>query len=134
MAEAIGIVASIIAISTAGKDIAKVVRTLRHAPEELLATCNEVSDLVQFLSSLQGIIPPSQPIDSGIQATLDKAVIEINQLKNVIRTPETLAPSRHVTNRVQWYANRRAIRDHQAAFRELRLQLMALLSAQNMSV
>ena len=59
MADPLSIAASIIAVVGAAESVTKVlskIKNMRHAPDELLALINEVSDLRVILSNIHGYV------------------------------------------------------------------------------
>lgn len=57
MAEIIGLTASIFTLAGTGVTVGKIIRSLKNAPNELLALANEISDLEVLLPSFADFTP-----------------------------------------------------------------------------
>lgn len=55
MAEIIGLTASIFTLAGTGVTVGKIIRSLKNAPNELLALANEISDLEVLFHEIQRI-------------------------------------------------------------------------------
>jgi len=130
MTEILGITASILTVAEAGLKLGQLIRSLRHAPDELLALNNEVVELKVILTQIQ-LLKDAQPdILINISPTFEKTSESIQSLKSLVDGYH----GRLVTGfrRFKWVLETAKINDLKQDIRERRSQLNALFTVNNL--
>ena len=121
MAEAVGIVAASLSLAKASKGIIGALRSLRHAPDEIMALNDEISDLLVLIANVQRLAQQDQTVDLLIRAPLQRAIICAEEISDTLgtdgRNPLFLA--------MGW---QKSLDVFQSQLRNARVQIMSALS------
>ena len=130
MAAALSLAASIIAVLGAAEGVTKAlskVRSIRNAPNEVLALNNEVSDLQVILGDVQGYIrntPESHISQEHLQHLLtfvDQAKEKLLQLDRLIHynvlKPQS-SPNRLKISKIEWLKAVKTVNEFWRSFRD----------------
>ena len=137
MADPLSITASIIAVVGAAEGITKTLakfKSIRNAPDELLALINEVSDLNIILSNVQSYIihntqkpQISQEELQNISTLINRAKEKLLELDQLIQyqlvKPESI-PDRLKVSRREWLRARGTIEKLRQSLRDIRLNIV----------
>ena len=134
MADPLSITASIIAVLGAAEGVTKMVgklKSIQHAPTELLALLNEIADLTLVLRHVQNFVRSQSarsPISNQDQfqhlsTLIDKAKEKVLRLDELIEyrlvKPDSTPQSIKIL-RLEWVKARRPLKDFQQSLRDIR--------------
>lgn len=145
MADLLSLAASIITVVGAADTISKTlskIKILHHAPEELLALNNEVSDLKVVLSSVESYITAehldasvtSQDLPRHMSTLLERAKDQLLQLDQLIHYRFLKAGSldgEYKIFRLEWVKAKSTVENHRQVLRETRQNLVTQLTLIN---
>ena len=138
MADALSLIASIIAVVEAAETIGKIIsrgKILRNAPDELLALHNEVSDLTVTLRNIEGCISTNSSQRSTVpQDILQHTATLIDRAKHRLLKLDHLIHYRLLKSgsfegdyknfRVRWMRARSDVERHRVTLRDIRQNLV----------
>ena len=144
MADPLSITASIIAVVGAAEGVTKTlskIKNMRHAPDELLALINEVSDLRIILSDIHSYIVenterPQIPYERLQHVTIfvNRAKEKLLQLDELIQyrltKPESVTDQIKISRR-EWARAKTTIERFQQNLRDIRLNIIAQMTVVN---
>ena len=144
MADPLSITASIIAVLGAAEGVSKTlakIKSLRHAPNEILALINEVSDLRIILGEVERYIirDASRPSPSNEQlqtmsTLVEKAKQSLLELDQLVQYRLLKANSRLAAPRVsrhEWAAAKHVIERFRQGLRDTRLNIVTQMVVMN---
>ena len=144
MADPLSIIASIIAVVGAAEGVAKTlgkIKTIRNAPDELLALINEVSDLKIILSDIQSYVihniqrPQISPEElRNISTLINRARDKLLELDQLIQyrliKPDSVSDQIKVSRR-EWLRARSTIERFRQSLRDIRLNIVTQMVIMN---
>ena len=137
MADPLSITASIIAVVGAAEGVTRTlskIKSLRKAPDELLALINEVSDLKIILRDVQSYIARNTQRPQISQEELDNISTLVNRAKDKLLEldkpiqyklvkPESISDQIKVSRR-EWIKAKNTIEKFQQGLRDIRLNIV----------
>ena len=139
MAEALGILSSVISMYQLLDRANHIISKVRHAPTELLALHNEVSDLTATLRTveacLRATIPgkASTPNTQHMTELIESAknhLIQLNQLIHMRFLESGSIDGDHRVFRLRWARSKSTVERHRTALRDIKNNIMTeLMSA-----
>ena len=137
MADPLSIIASIIAVVGAAEGVTKTLaqlKSIRNAPDELLALINEVSDLKVILSDVQMYVVHNtqrlrifQAELQNLSTLIDRAKTKLLDLDRLIQyrlmKPESTS-NQIKTSRREWLRARSTVNQFRQALRDIRLNIV----------
>ena len=143
MADPLSVTASIIAVLGAAEGVSKTlakIRNLRHAPEELLALINEVSDLRIILGDVQNYVrdnagfPALQDTLQHLSVLLNRGKEKLLQLDELVQyrltKPESVTDQIKVSRR-EWARAKTTIDTFRQDLRDIRLNIITQMVVMN---
>ena len=144
MADPLSITASIIAVVGAAEGVTKTlakIKSIRNAPDELLALINEVSDLRIILSDMQNYLTQntqrpqiSQEELQNISTLINRAKKKLLELDQLIQyrlvKPESNSHQIKVFRR-EWLRAKNTIEKFRQSLRDIKLNIMAQMMVIN---
>jgi len=130
MAEAIGLAASVLTLTDAAVRIGRMIRSLKHAPEELSALNSEIVDLKDLFHYTTLIQQQDPEALSNLSFPLQKADQEIQAVKSLVH--EYSGHRLAAFDRVKWVVVKKRLKDLVVVIRERRNQINALLAVNNL--
>ena len=145
MADPLSLAASIITVvgvaDTIGKTLSKI-KVLHHAPEELLALNNEISDLKVVLSIVESCINTEHPdtvaisqhLLENMSTLLERAKDRLLQLDQQIHyrfLKSGSLESNYKVFRLEWVKAKTTVENHRQALRDARQNLITQLTLIN---
>ena len=140
MADPLSITASIIAVLGAAEGVNKTlskIKSLRHAPNEVLALINEVSDLRLVLGEVERCVirdasRPSSPIEqlqtmSTLVERAKNTLLELDQLIQYRLLKATSRSAELKVSRREWAAAKPVIERFRQGLRDIRLNIVSQL-------
>lgn len=145
MADLLSLAASIITVVGAADTVSKTLSKIKiflHAPEELLALNNEISDLKVVLSCINSFVTSeqsdaaamSQDFFQHVSALLEKAKDRLLQLEQLIHFRFLKSGSLNGDYRVyrlKWVRARNTVESHRQALRDTRQNLLTQVTLIN---
>ena len=144
MADPLSITASIIAVVGAAEGVTKTlakIKSIRNAPDELLALINEVSDLKIILRDLQNYVNQNMHRPQISQEELENISILINRAKDKLLEldkliqyklvkPESITDQIKVSRR-EWLRAKSTIEKFRQSLRDIKLNIMTQMMVIN---
>ena len=144
MADPLSLIASIIAVVGAAEGVSKTLakmKSIRDAPDELLALINEVSDLRIILMDVQSYIAQNlrrpriaQDELQHMSTLIDRAKEKLLKLDELIQyrlvKPDSIANHIKVSKR-EWVRAKSTIEKFQQSLRDIRLNIVAQMTVIN---
>ena len=138
MAEALGVIGSLIAVYQLADRSAQILSGIRHAPTELLALHNEVSDLAMTIKTVETCLKTNDSLsvlETGhVVELLKRAKCHLLQLNELIHmrflkpgTPNGV----HKISRLRWALAKGTVERHRSALRDVRNNIMTELVSIN---
>ena len=134
MADPLSITASVIAVLGAAEGVSKTlarIKSLRHAPTEVLALINEVSDLRIILGEVERYVirDVSSPVEQlqTMSTLVERAMDSLLELDQLIQYRLLKATSRSTEPKIsrrEWAAAKPVIERYRQGLRDIRLNIL----------
>ena len=140
MAEAIGVLGSVIAVYQIADRTNQILSKIRHAPAELLALHNEVSDFTVTLRTVETSLGTTIPQNSSLTETrhvsdlIDRAkdhLLLLNQLIHMRFLQSGAVDGHYTISRLRWARAEETVKRHRNALRDIRNNVMTELISIN---